>query len=284
MPNRLLRDSILASRTLAELSDFAGRLFFHLLVVADDYGRFNSDPEVVRSVCFPLRTDAIRITRIEKALDELILSGIARFYFTDTKVIGEIVNFTKFQAPRAKKSKFSAPRSEFLCTFANIREQLRAVATQTDHARDLVDRNRDRTSVVSDPDLDLVGEQFEEFCQAYPRRQGKDEAEAAWRKLNPSEELRKQILVDIITRYRGTETKFVPMPAKYLEGARWKDEIILGRARAETPIDISKRLIHEAEVEADGDNRGSQTHGDAGGRVPGMEGDRRNSAPLRRIT
>ena len=89
MPNRWLRDSILASRTLAELSDFAERLFFRLLVVSDDYGRFNSDPAIVRSVCFPLLTDKIKCVRIEKALDELIRSGIARFYLTEGKVIQE---------------------------------------------------------------------------------------------------------------------------------------------------------------------------------------------------
>jgi hypothetical protein len=254
------------------------------MVVADDYGRFNSDPAIVRSICFPLRTDAIKCVRIEKALDELIGSGIARFYLTESKVIGEFINFTKFQTPRAKKSKFPPPTSEFLCTFANIREQLRAAATQNDHARHRVDRDRDRMSVVSDSDPDLLLRQFEEFYEAYPRRQGKDEAGAAWRKLNPTEELRKQILIDITTRYRGTETTFIPMPAKYIEGARWKDEIILGRTRAETPIDISKRLIQEAVVEAHGDNRGSQTPSDASGCVSGMESNRRNPAPLLRIT
>ena len=51
MPNRWLRDSILTSRTLAELSDFGERLFFRLLVVSDDFGRFNSDPAIgVRQV------------------------------------------------------------------------------------------------------------------------------------------------------------------------------------------------------------------------------------------
>lgn len=41
MPNRWLRDSILASRRLAELSDFAERLSFDLLIVStvDRVGR-----------------------------------------------------------------------------------------------------------------------------------------------------------------------------------------------------------------------------------------------------
>ncbi len=112
MPNRWLRDSILASRILAELSDFAERLFFRLLVVSDDFGRFNSDPAIVRSVCFPLRTDAIKCARIEKALDELIRSGIARFYLAVNKVIGELVNFTKFQHPSAEIESNEHPTSK----------------------------------------------------------------------------------------------------------------------------------------------------------------------------
>ena len=166
MPNRWLRDSILASRTLAELSDFAERLFFRLLVVCDDYGRFNSDPAIVRSVCFPLLTQTIKCARIEKALDELIRSGIARFYLTEGKVIGELIKFTRMNRPRAKKSKFLEPGHQFLRTFENIREQTRASETQEGHGRASTDRYRDRTSDPNSDSWILVAERFEEFYRS----------------------------------------------------------------------------------------------------------------------
>ena len=282
MPNRWLRDSILASRTLAELSDFAERLFFRLLVVSDDYGRFNSDPTIVRSVCFPLRGQSIKRVRIEKALDELIRSGIARFYLTEGKVIGELINFTRFNRPRAKKSKFLEPGHQFLRTFENIREQMRAYETQEGHGRASTDRYRDRTS---DPnsDLDLVAEQFEEFYKAYPRRQAKQDAEEAWRKLNPNEQLFSRILADIRNRFRTIDPNFIPLPAKYLNGARWNDEIIANQARDETSTDISKRLIREAKEEDDAKNRGAQSGGNADSGLFVLEIDRGNSTALRRI-
>jgi len=282
MPNRWLRDSILASRTLAEPSDFAERLFFRLLVVCDDYGRFNSDPAILRSVCFPLMTDKIKCVRIEKTLDELIRSGIARFYLAEGKVIGELINFTRFQQPRAKKSKFPGPGHEFLRTFKNIREQMRASETQEDQGRASTDRCRDRTP---DPnsDLDLIAEQFEEFYQAYPRRQAKEDAKEAWRKLNPNEQLFSRILADIRNRFRAVDPNFVPLPAKYLSGARWNDEIIANQARGETSTDISKRLIREAKEEDDAKNRGPQSGGDADSRLSVLETDRGNSTAIRRI-
>jgi hypothetical protein len=282
MPNRWLRDSILASRTLAELSDFAERLFFRLLVVCDDYGRFNSDPAIVRSVCFPLLADKIKCVRIEKTLDELIRSGIARFYLAEGKVIGELINFTRFQQPRAKKSKFPGPGHEFLRTFVNIREQMRANETQEDHSRASTDRYRGRTpDPNSDPDL--VAEQFEEFYEAYPRRQAKDDAKEAWRKLNPNEQLFSRILADIRSRFRAVDPNFVPLPAKYLNGARWNDEIIVNEARGETSIDISERLMREAKEEDDAKNRGPQAGDNADSGVSGMETARANSTALRRI-
>lgn len=282
MPNRWLRDSILASRTLADLSDFGERLFFRLIVVADDYGRFNSDPAIVRSVCFPLLTDAIKCSRIEETLDELIRSGIARFYLTEGKVIGELINFTRFQQPRAKKSKFLGPGHEFLRTFENIRERMRASETQDDHSRASTARYRDRTS---DPnsDPDLVAEQFERFYDAYPRRQAKQDAEKAWRKLNPNEQLRSVILTDIRQRYAGTELRYVPFPASYLRGARWNDELIASESKSETSIDISKRLIREAEGEDNAEGRSPKNGGDAGGCIPSLEASGRNSTILRRI-
>ena len=282
MPNRWLRDSILASRTLAELSDFAERLFFRLLVVSDDYGRFNSDPAIVRSVCFPLLTQTIKCVRIEKALDELIRSGIARFYLTEGKVIGELINFTRFNRPRAKKSKFLEPGHQFLRTFENIREQMRAYETQEGHGRASTDRCRDRTS---DPNsnLDLVAKQFEEFYEAYPRRQAKQDAEEAWRKLNPDEQLFLRILADIRNRFRTIDPNFIPLPAKYLNGARWNDEIIANQARDETSTDISKRLIREAKEEDDAKNRSPQPGGNADSRLSVLETERGNSTALRRI-
>ena len=147
---------------------------------------------------------------------------------------------------------------------------MRASETQDDRSRTSTDRYRDRSSDLnSDPDL--VTEQFEEFYKAYPRRQAKQDAEEAWRKLNPNEQLFSRILTDIRHRFRTIELKFVPSPATYLRGARWNDEVIADKPKPETPIDVSKRLIHEAEVEAHGESRGTQTGSDVGSRVSGTK-------------
>ena len=70
---------------------------------------------------------------------------------------------------------------------------------------------------------------FSDFWAVYPKRRGKPDAEKAWAKLNPSQELFDQIC-GAISEWRETEDwrkdkgQFIPYPATWLNGRRWEDE------------------------------------------------------------
>ena len=87
------------------------------------------------------------------------------------------------------------------------------------------------TPIRKESDKSLSCPEFhEEFWVAYPRRQAKKDAEAAWRKLNPDRGLIDGILRDVQRRKSSQEWqkdggKFIPLPATYLNGSRWEDEI-----------------------------------------------------------
>lgn len=70
------------------------------------------------------------------------------------------------------------------------------------------------------------GDDFSEFWQAYPRREGKGAAEKAWRKLKAAD---RQAALDALPNHRerwnGTERKFLPHPSTWLNQRRWEDEI-----------------------------------------------------------
>jgi hypothetical protein len=53
MPSRILRTRALTSRRLGEVSAGAEALYYRLMLVADDYGRFHGDPALVQSACYP---------------------------------------------------------------------------------------------------------------------------------------------------------------------------------------------------------------------------------------
>jgi len=71
---------------------------------------------------------------------------------------------------------------------------------------------------------------FPDFWKIYPRKTAKGDAERAWLKLKPSEELQRTILA-VVEKAKKSEQwqreggRFIPYPATYLNGKRWEDEV-----------------------------------------------------------
>lgn len=70
---------------------------------------------------------------------------------------------------------------------------------------------------------------FAAFWQAYPRRKSRGQAEKAFAKLNPSEQLLAAILAGIeraktSEQWTRDEGKFIPYPATWLNAKGWEDE------------------------------------------------------------
>jgi hypothetical protein len=110
MPNRMIRDVARTSPTLARLSAGAERTFWRLLLVADDHGRFNADPTVVRSLAFPAHPPkAIRDRDLAKWMGELLAVDTIRLYMVEGRAYGYFPAWGEHQRIRAKSSRFPAP-------------------------------------------------------------------------------------------------------------------------------------------------------------------------------
>jgi hypothetical protein len=73
----------------------------------------------------------------------------------------------------------------------------------------------------------VPGAEFEVFWLAYPRKIGRQAAESAWKKLNPSPALVGSILNAIETQSRSKDWKegFILAPVRWLTEHRWEDEM-----------------------------------------------------------
>lgn len=69
MPSRILRNWI-DSRSMDGISADAEQLFVRLIMLADDYGRYNAETRRVKAACFPLHPD-LRSRDIDDRLKEL---------------------------------------------------------------------------------------------------------------------------------------------------------------------------------------------------------------------
>lgn len=77
--------------------------------------------------------------------------------------------------------------------------------------------------------------EFEEFWNAYPRKEGKKRALSAYKGLSKTN--RQAALADIQAgRFNGKEKQFIPHAATYLNGERWRDQVDAGKAGERKPL------------------------------------------------
>ena len=96
--------------------------------------------------------------------------------------------------------------------------------SQDINIRDSNTSNKNKVSISS------IDDDFSKFWEAYPRKDGKQDAIKAWKSLKPNADLQRVILDDIRRRMESggawykTEKRFIKMAGAYLRGRRWEDE------------------------------------------------------------
>ena len=124
MPNRFLKETITCSRSIDSLTWFQEVLYYRLIVVADDFGRYFADPGIIKGKLFPLKEDRLKREDVEKGLKALAEAGMIKTYEWDGNTFLEIVHWSSHQQVRAKKSKFPDSNGSYLRETDNSRNHL----------------------------------------------------------------------------------------------------------------------------------------------------------------
>ena len=113
MPNRIIKESICTNEQIDALTPFDETFFYRLIVNADDYGRMDGRPSILRARLYPLKT--IRDDQIEKALANLATVELVRRYTVHGKPFVSLSGWERNQSIRAKKSKYPSPEDADDC-------------------------------------------------------------------------------------------------------------------------------------------------------------------------
>ena len=108
MPNRIIKESIRTSETVSSLSDFEFRLWVSLIVSADDVGRGDARPAIIKGQAFPLR-DRVTVKDIDGALHGLAAKGCVSLYKVGGKPYFWFPTWAAHQRVRDCKPKFPSP-------------------------------------------------------------------------------------------------------------------------------------------------------------------------------
>ena len=111
MGSRVIKDTIKTSRNVNALSDFQFRVWIHLILSADDYGRGSADPELVKNLAFP-RRKGVTEKQLDDALHVLANIGMVNLYFVDGEPYFYFPKWGEHQRVRTKVSKFPDPDGE----------------------------------------------------------------------------------------------------------------------------------------------------------------------------
>lgn len=214
MPNRILRQNILESARVAQLS-WADEVFYRrLMSIVDDYGRTEASPLLLRSKCYPLQTDQVRAADISRSMAACQKAGLIVCYDVDGKQYLELLRFGQQQRTPSK----CPPPPEF----ASNCEQVIANAHLD-------------VDVFVDVNVRANDELFERFWQAYPRHTAKQNARKAWDKLKlVPDDPRLQAIENGLLRAKQSRDwlkdsgQFIPHAATWLNGARWNDDYSVG--------------------------------------------------------
>lgn len=226
MPSRIIKESIIISESLSTISADAERFFWRLVVKADDFGLYYGDPRILASLCFPQKPPTEQ--KIRSWLDELIRENMVGTYTAaeDGKKYLKLLNWGKCQQTRAKSSKYPEPVS-FDCTcnqaYGNqMKSNVPVNANENDNGNGIEKRETRPFGAEGTPSG------FDRFWSVYPRRVGKKDAVAVWKKIGPDDALVDQIVAGV-ERWKRSEQwtkddgRYIPYPATFLRGERWNE-------------------------------------------------------------
>lgn len=111
MPNRIIKESLCTSDRIASLTDFEFRLWVGLITQADDAGRGDARPAILKGSVFPLRGRATA-KDIQDALHGLAAKGCVSLYTVDGKPYFWFPTWKDHQRIRDCRPKYPAPPQE----------------------------------------------------------------------------------------------------------------------------------------------------------------------------
>ncbi len=205
---RSLKPGFFTNDVLAEVEPLGRLLFQGLWCHADREGRLHDRPKKIKVEILPYDD-----CNVDRLLEELSKRNFITRYEIDGNFYIQINNFSKHQNPHVKEVPSTIPAPDKNHTSRALTLNPITLTLNPKHG-------------ASKPDA-LVG--FDKFWLAYPKKKSKGQAEKAWKKLNPNEQLQDRIHLALERAKTSADWKkdngqFIPYPASWLNAKGWEDE------------------------------------------------------------
>lgn len=275
MPNRIIKESICRSETINSLKPFEEVLFYRLIVVCDDYGRFDGRPSVIKGYCFPLKDTAV--TDIKAALDKLIETGLVELYEVQGRPVLQLPTWSRHQQIRAKKSKYPSPDEADSKTQADDASKNQNISSDISCSQMISDdcnsprnrntriENRESRSVNACARETGTVRRFEDFWAAYPNKQRRGLTERSYCSLMLSGDVGESDLLEAARNYaeyvRESGDKMY-MPNNWLDKYAFEDFLPGNYVRKRQGDSVQSGGVDAPEMKTDQDRDNGELVGE----------------------
>src|SRR6185312_1005274 len=203
------------SESLGRVSRDARLLFFMLFTIADDEGRARGNSRMLASLLFPYDDDAPK--HIPEWLMELEREKCVLMYHIDENIYLQIVKWADHQKiDHPTKSKLPAPPEPKKPRERKVKPREPSRNLAPDLRKGEEGKGKDTPVPV-----------FNDFWDVCPRKVGKITAQKAWARALEAGAIPETVVQAMRAfgaEVHGTEEKYIPHPATWLNGGRWTDE------------------------------------------------------------
>ncbi len=243
MPNRIIKESAFTSDKIAQLSDFEFRLWVGLITQADDAGRGDARPAIIKGRVFALR-ERTTLKDIDNALHTLAAYGCVSLYTVGGKPYYAFPNWAAHQRVRDVKPRYpgadesddydNLPQSAANC--GELRPKSNPIQSNPNTESESESKSNPNPPISPHGGSD---DAFDVFWKAYPKKVGKAAAKKAFRKVKvPLESLLSAIERQKCgSQWSRDNGQYIPNPATWLNQERWEDE------EYRTPADSRTRAL-----------------------------------------
>jgi hypothetical protein len=217
---RTLKPDFFKDEDLSILPYEARLLYAGMWCFADKEGRLEDRPKYLKVEIFPY--DNINIEKLLNLLSTPNIQDrpgkvfIRRYIVNDRKYI-DIPEFLKHQSPHNTEKESCLPAFNGLLT---VNSTLDNNGVHDAHYPKPVNLNLTNKSLIN---------AFNQFWKIYPKKKSRGQAEKAFLKLNPDEQLL-AVMIASVERAKTSEDwikekgKYIPHPATWLNAKGWLDE------------------------------------------------------------
>lgn len=219
---RSIKPDAFKSESLSSVPREVRWTFAGLWTYCDDEGRGVDNHRLIWAELYPLDDD-VSPDDVEADLKALESIGAIVRYEVDGRKLLAIPAFAKHQASAYRRTPSQIPAPPGM----EVHELSRNSVKKSASSREGIEREGEDQTADAD-ERSRKEDRFAEFWTAYARKVGRGQAIKAWRaaikKAEPDAIITAASEFTAWHRAEGTEPRFIPHPATWLNGERWADE------------------------------------------------------------